>query len=105
MSRREHYPAGVPCFVETLTPDIDAALRFYEGVFGWTFAGPGPMPGHPPGAYYVARVGADDVAGIGSAPAGSPDSAGWHTHIAVKSAEDAAERATTAGGTVVLDPF
>ncbi len=105
MSLREQYPAGVPCFVETLTPDLDAALRFYAGVFGWTFAGPGQMPGDPPGAYFVARVDGDDVAGIGSAPAGARVPFGWSTHVAVERADDAAARAMDAGGTVVVDPF
>jgi len=105
MSRRDRYPAGVPCFVETLTPDLDAALRFYEGVFGWSFAGPGAMPGDPPGAYFVARVDGDDVAGIGCPPAGAPAPVGWSTHIAVASADDAAARAVAAGGAALLDPF
>ena len=49
MSRRDEYPAGVPCFVDTLTADLEAAKGFYGGIFGWDFAGPGPMPGDPPG--------------------------------------------------------
>ena len=63
MSRRDDYPAGVPCFVDTLTPDIEAALGFYGTIFGWEFDGPGPMPGDPPGSYYVAHLDGDDVAG------------------------------------------
>ena len=70
MSRRDEYPTGVPCFVDTLTSDVDAALGFYGELFGWEFAGPGPMPGDPPGGYWVARVHGDDVAGVGAAPAG-----------------------------------
>jgi hypothetical protein len=105
MSRREQYPAGVPCFVEALTPDLDAALRFYRGVFGWAFAGPGAMPGDPPGTYFVARLDGDDVAGVGSAPAGDEGAIGWNTHISVDSADDAAQRAVAAGGSVVLEPF
>jgi uncharacterized protein len=103
MSRRDEYPAGVPCFVETLTPDLDAALRFYGGVFGWTFDGPGPMAGGLDGGYFVARVEGDDVAGIGSAPTGEP--VPWSTHVAVESADDAAAEAVAAGGAVVLEPF
>jgi uncharacterized protein len=105
MSRRNQYPTGVPCFVDTLTPDVEAALGFYEGIFGWEFAGPGPMPGDPPGDYYVARVQGDDVAGIGSAPGGPAGATGWTTHVAVDSADDAADRARAAGGTVLLEPF
>jgi uncharacterized protein len=118
MSRRDDYPAGVPCFVDTLTADVSAALGFYEGIFGWEFAGPGPMPGDPPGEYYVARVDGDDVAGIGSAPAagaggaagasgvaGAPAAPTWNTHVAVDSADETAERAQGAGGTVLLQPL
>ena len=108
MSRRDNYPTGVPCFVDTLTTDVDAALGFYEGIFGWEFAGPGPMPGDPPGAYYIARVEGDDVAGIGSAPAaGAPgaDRPAWNTHVAVDDADTTAAGARAAGGSVLLEPF
>jgi predicted enzyme related to lactoylglutathione lyase len=108
MSRRETYPAGVPCFVDTLTTDVDAAKGFYGGIFGWEFAGPGPMPGDPPGEYFVARVGGDDVAGLGALPAPSGDAAAppaWNTHVAVNSADAAAAGAKAAGGSVVLEPF
>ena len=66
MSERDQYPAGVPCWVETLQPDPQAALDFYGPLFDWEFAGPGPVPGDPPGKYFVARVRGRDVAGIGS---------------------------------------
>jgi len=107
MSRRDTYPAGVPCFVDTLTADLDAAKGFYGGIFGWEFAGPGPMPGDPPGEYFVARVQGDDVAGVGSLPAQSDSSmpAAWNTHVAVDSADDAVVRATAAGGSVLVAPF
>jgi hypothetical protein len=106
MSRRDDYPAGTPCFVDTLTADVQAAKRFYEGIFGWEFAGPGPMPGDPPGEYFVARVDGDDVAGVGTLPAGpsAAPPAAWHTHVAVTSADDAAASAEAAGGSVLVAP-
>ena len=81
MSERERYQAGVPCWVETLQPDVQAALDFYGSLFGWEFAGPGSMPGDRPGQYFVARVRGRDVAGIGSLPTrdGLP-AATWVTH-------------------------
>jgi hypothetical protein len=106
MSRREDYPAGVPCFVDTLTTDLDTAMGFYGGIFGWEFAGPGPMPGDPPGDYYVARVHGDDVAGLGGLPAtGAPAAPMWNTHVAADSADATADRARAAGGTVLVEPF
>ena len=70
MSNRDQYPAGVPCFVDTLSPDVEAAKRFYGAIFGWEFTGPGAMPDDPPGEYFVARVRGRDVAAIGTQPAG-----------------------------------
>ena len=104
MSTRDQYPAGVPCFVDTLTPDVEAAKRFYAGIFGWEFAGPGAMPDDPPGEYYVARVGGDGVAAIGTQPATVPPAA-WNTYIAVDSADEAAAEAQASGGTVLAGPF
>lgn len=103
MSDRDAYPAGVPCWVDTLQPDAQAAARFYGELFGWAIEGPGEMPGDPPGQYFVARVGDRDVAGVGSAgPGGGP---AWNTYIRVDSADAAAERARAAGGEVLAGPF
>jgi uncharacterized protein len=103
MTRFSRYPAGVPCFVDAFTPDLDAARRFYTGVFGWEFAGPGPMPGDPSGEYHVARVRDADVAGLGSMP--SPQTpVVWNTQVAVDDVEAVAELAATAGGSVVVEP-
>jgi hypothetical protein len=68
MSQIDQYPAGVPCWVETFQPEPRAALQFCASLFGWTFAGPAPMPGDG-GEYFVARIKGRDVAGIGSQPA------------------------------------
>ncbi len=104
MSERDHYPAGVPCWVDTLTSDLPRALGFYEAVFGWEFAGPGPMP-DPSGAYHVARRRGRDAAGVGSSPPEDQTPPVWNTYVSVASAEEAVERAEGAGGTTVVSPF
>ena len=87
MSERNEYPAGVPCWVETLQPDPQSAVSFYSQLFGWDFAGPGEMPCEPPGRYFLARVGGRDVAGIGALPASAAATgAAWSTHVRVESA-------------------
>jgi predicted enzyme related to lactoylglutathione lyase len=100
---KKTYPAGVPCWVETLAPDARAAAGFYAGLFGWDVAGPGRMPDG--GEYLVARVGGDDVAGIGTLPqrAGMPPA--WTTYISVDDADIAARRIEHAGGRILVDPF
>lgn len=106
MSRCDHYPPGVPCWVDTAQPDPDAALEFYGALMGWEFAGPGAMPGDPPGRYYVARLRGLDVAGISSLPPeGGPRVPVWTTYVAVQSAAAVADRVRDAGGTVVVEPF
>ncbi len=106
MSERERYPAGVPCWVDTAQRDPDSALRFYGALFGWQFSGPGQMAGDPHGAYYVARLGGRDVAGISSMPrVGAPPAPVWTTHVAVASADRTAASVRSAGGTVIVPPF
>jgi uncharacterized protein len=106
MSERDGYQPGVPCWVETLQPDAEGATRFYGELFGWEFTGPGSMPGDPPGQYFVARLRGSDVAGIGSPPPeGAPPLPAWITHVSVDSADEAAEKAKSAGGEVVVDAF
>lgn len=106
MSERDDYEPGVPCWVDTLQPDPDAATAFYAGVFGWEFVGPGPMPGEPAGQYLVARLRGRDVAGVGSQPAGGgPERPSWNTYVHVDSADVAARKAQSVGGSVLVEPF
>ena len=106
MSERDGYQPGVPCWVDTLQPDPEAAVAFYRDLFGWEFTEPGSMPGDPPGRYFVAQLGGRDVAGVGSQPPeGVPPAPGWNTYVWVESADDAAEAVKSAGGGVVVAPF
>jgi predicted enzyme related to lactoylglutathione lyase len=106
MSQRVRYPAGVPCWVDTLQPGPRAALDFYGALFGWEFDGPGPMPGDPPGEYFVAQIEGRDVAGIGSLPdLGAPAVPSWNTYIRVDSADDAGEQAKAAGASLLAGPL
>ncbi|HEX9402476.1 MAG TPA: VOC family protein [Anaeromyxobacter sp.] len=106
MSERDAYEPGVPCWVDTLQPDPEAAKGFYGKLFGWEFAGPGLMPGSPPGRYFVARLRGRDVAGVGSRPVdGGPGTRTWNTYVCVASAEDAAQKVKRAGGTVLAAPM
>jgi hypothetical protein len=106
MSERVRYPAGVPCWVDTLQPDPRAALDFYGALFEWEFDGPGPMRGDPPGEYFVAQIEGRDVAGIGSLPdLGAPAVPSWNTSVRVDSADDAAEHAKAAGASLLAGPL
>jgi predicted enzyme related to lactoylglutathione lyase len=100
MSERDTYPAGVPCWVETLQRDLRAAHAFYSSLFGWQIVV------SDEDEYAVARLRGCDVAGIGSLPdLGSGLAPAWVTHVRVESADATAERTTRAGGAVLDGPF
>ena len=94
MSERDHYPTGVPCWVETLQRDRRAAQRFYGSLFGWQIVSSDEDD------YAVTRRRGLDVAGIGALT--DPDlSEAWYTNIRVDNVEAAASAAQAAGGTVL----
>lgn len=103
MSTRDTYPAGVPCWVETLQADTRAAAAFYEGLMGWTLVGSDDPDEEHDWSYLVARLYGADVAGIGALPDGL--AASWVTHVRVDSAADAGARARAAGGAVLDGPI
>ncbi len=101
MTKRDWYPAGVPCWVDTRRADIDPAAAFYGGLFGWTFEDVAPEGA--PGRYLMARLGGRDVAGLAEA-ADAAGPAAWTTFVQVDSADRAAEVAAASGGTVLMEP-
>lgn len=101
MSEQGTFPAGVPCWVEGLHRDPEAARSFYGSLMDWEFEGSGGEP-----EYFVARHRGRTVAGLAPLPEMVEDVDGvWMTHVAVESGADAAEAATTAGGTVRAGPI
>jgi predicted enzyme related to lactoylglutathione lyase len=117
MPERDGYIPGVPCWVEASEPDVEAALTFYGGLFGWEFED--AIPAGAEGRYFIARhraksssifdtsgeVRSGDVAALRSIPEGGPPMAMWNTYFWVDSADEAAARVQSAGGGVVMEPF
>ena len=101
--RRDGYPAGVPCWIDTAQPDPPAAARFYGDLFGWEFED--RVPAGAPGHYFVAQLDGRAVAGIGSQLNGATGTpAAWSTYVAVDDADDVATRVWQAGGSVLTEP-
>jgi predicted enzyme related to lactoylglutathione lyase len=93
------YPQGVPCWIDTTQPDVEAAAAFYGGLFGWTFED--AMPPGAPGRYLIARLGGQDVAGLGR---GGEAPAAWSTYIAVDDADASARELVAAGAVLLQEP-
>jgi uncharacterized protein len=100
MFERKSYPYGVPCWVDTIQPDVEAAVAFYSGLFGWECED--QMPPDAGGHYYSAKLHGLEVAAIGG-PAAAPKGM-WQSYVAVESADDAARRVEKAGGRIVTEP-
>lgn len=103
MTKRDDYPAGAPCWVDTLQPDPRASLGFYGPLLGWSFDEAASMPNGLDGEYFAARLAGRLVAGIGQAPASSP--AAWSTYVGVDDVDQALARAEAAGGARLAGPF
>ena len=102
MLERDGYPAGVPCWVDTIQPDPEAATDFYRGLFGWQFV-ERTLTGTPQ-RYFVAQLRDRDVAGVGSQPDGAPTAPAWNTYVWVDSADQVSATAKDHGGRVLMEP-
>jgi predicted enzyme related to lactoylglutathione lyase len=96
--QRRTYPHGVTCWIDTEQTDLQAAGRFYAGLFGWTLTD--AMPAEAPGSYLVATVDGQDVAALASGT-GTP---AWNTYVAVDDADATAAAVGAAGGMVLSGP-
>jgi uncharacterized protein len=101
MAERESYDPGTPSWVDLTTPDLDGALRFYGGLFGWDFEDAGEEAGH----YHMASVRGKRVAGLGPAQPGSPPVAYWTTYLMGPDVDAHAAAIGDAGGTVMFGPL
>lgn len=102
MSERTSYAPGTPCWVDLGSPDLDAAIEFYGGLFGWE----APEAENPEqfAGYRQAMLGGKPVAGMmplmqeGQPPA-------WTTYISVADAGVVAGKVRDAGGTAIAEPM
>jgi predicted enzyme related to lactoylglutathione lyase len=100
MSERDGYQNGVPCWVDLMTNDVDAAHSFYAGLFGWEIADQGEEYGN----YGLATLRGRTVAGIGPIQdPGMPPA--WTTYLATTNADTTAAKVKDAGGTVLMAPM
>jgi uncharacterized protein len=103
VSEREGYEHGVPCWVDTWQPDAEAAVRFYEALFGWRCE-----ETTPPGSerrHFLCYLRDRYVAGIGSPPPVPDHTPVWGTYVWVDDVDEVVARATEAGGSVAIEPF
>lgn len=103
MTPRDSYPPGVPCWIDLAAPDVEAALAFYGGLFGWSFED--RLPAEVPGSYQVATIDGLTVGAIASRQPDDDTPVAWATFIAVADADESARTVASAGGAVVGEPI
>lgn len=96
MLERDGFPPGVPAWIDTTQPDVDAATAFYGEIFGWQFA---PREG----GYLVATLDGKPVAGIRVGGSPGLGDATWTTYVGTEDAGAAAAMVREAGGSVVTE--
>lgn len=100
MSTIERHIAGTPSWFDLMTPDLDGALKFYGGLFGWTFDVGSPETGR----YTMAKVGGRNAAGIGTQPPGASFPSAWSVYFE-GNADEIAERVKANGGQIMMEPM
>jgi uncharacterized protein len=88
-------------WVDLSSSDAQASRDFYSKLFGWKVeVNPDPQYG----GYALAKLGGNDVAGIGGVQ--TPDApTAWSLYFGTNDIEDLAVRVQAAGGTVIAPPF
>jgi predicted enzyme related to lactoylglutathione lyase len=101
MSKVTKYPPGTFCWVDLTTKDMEAAKKFYTGLFGWDFA---DMSGGGM-VYAMAQLHGENVAGMGEP---SPDMKEavtvWNSYVSVENVDKAVEQVKELGGKVLHEP-
>lgn len=91
---------GAPNWLDLSTPDMDGAISFYGGLFGWTFLSAGPEAG----GYGMFQLDGRTVSGAMTVTAeqGEP---GWTVYFQSADADATAKAVEQAGGSALLQPM
>ncbi|HYP45597.1 MAG TPA: VOC family protein [Propionibacteriaceae bacterium] len=97
--RTSPWPAGVPCWTDLATPDVQAVQPFYSAVLGWQFG----EPHRDYSGYVMAEVRGAAAAGLGPMM-GDQQRSSWTLYLASDDADATAADITQSGGTVLVAP-
>lgn len=93
------YEPGTPSWIDLGTSDLEGAIAFYSGLFGWEVE-IGPAEMH---RYSMASLRGKVVAGLSDQP--QPGPVWWASYVSVDDLDEVVARVEKAGGTVVMPPM
>lgn len=96
------YKPGTPSWVDFSSPDLDASVEFYGGLFGWDV--PEAENAEETGGYRQAMKDGKPVAGMMPKMQEEQPTV-WSTYITVDDAKATAAAVAEAGGTVMVEPM
>jgi predicted enzyme related to lactoylglutathione lyase len=97
-TRDTPWAPGTPCWGDLTTPDLDTAIPFYAGLFGWEFEDTGAEFG----SYHLCRKDGRRVGGMAPPAPGDTSPTAWSTYLASADLDVTAAAVTAAGGTVIF---
>jgi len=101
MSNVDKHAPGTPAWFDVVVPDLDAALKFYGGLFGWQFnVGPAEY-----GYYTTCTLRDRRIAGMGKQMPEAPFPCAWSVYFCSENIEADLARVTEGGGKVVMGPM
>jgi hypothetical protein len=105
MQEITEYAPGTFCWVELATTDGEAAKKFYTGLFGWSST---DSPIGPGMVYTMLKLDGKDVGALFKmteemTSQGVPPN--WLSYVAVKSADETADKAKSLGAALMKEPF
>lgn len=95
----QKFPAGVPCWIDLLTSDVERSNEFYAQVFGWT-AGERSQAFN--GYYMYFRDGVPIAGGMPNSPA-METADRWGIHVNTDDAAATSKAVVNAGGKALSD--
>jgi predicted enzyme related to lactoylglutathione lyase len=99
MGIRGRHEPGSFSWTDLSTPDAQASMAFYGGLFGWDFE-ENPIPDG--GAYVVATLGGHRVAAMFETSERHP---AWASYVTVEEVDATAARASELGANLIAEPF
>jgi predicted enzyme related to lactoylglutathione lyase len=96
----EQMKPGLPCWMECMTTDLDKALAFYKGLFGWTTTTKPVDDGH---IYHMFMNGSYGIGGLMQCPDKNIPSH-WYPYFMSADLKTSADRAKSLGGTPIMPP-
>jgi hypothetical protein len=101
MADAKTFVVNAPAWIDLSSTDPAASRDYYSKLFGWHAD---PEKDEAAGGYAIARLGGEDVAGIGGTQDPNAPSA-WMVYIGTRDADATAKKIEAEGGKVIAPPF